>query len=126
MGDTFAFATHLSQEIKDFVMEQLRLGLIVFQNMAKHRQHVKNIMLRTCELNKNMFFIEQNVKVLFRKLAQETYELHKNDVKSVCMWVQQNTNSMFNYQKTRVEVDGSFTKKNMPFLWVSKHHGKRR
>jgi hypothetical protein len=30
-----------SQKIKDFVMEQLRLELIVSQIMAKHRQHVK-------------------------------------------------------------------------------------
>jgi hypothetical protein len=29
--------------------------------------------------------------------------------------VQQNTNSMFYYQKTRVEVDGGFTKQNMFF-----------
>ncbi len=59
MGDRFAFATHLSQKLKNFVMEQLRLGLIVSQIMAKHRQHVKNIMLRTCELNRNMFLTKQ-------------------------------------------------------------------
>jgi hypothetical protein len=70
MGDRFAFATHLSQEIKIFVMEQLKLGPIVSQIMVKHRQHVKNIMLGTCSLNRNMLFIEQNVKVLSKKLAQ--------------------------------------------------------
>jgi hypothetical protein len=37
MGDRYAFATHLSQQIKDFGMEQLRLGFIMFQIMAKHR-----------------------------------------------------------------------------------------
>ncbi len=31
------------------------------------------------------------------------------------MWVQQNTNSMFYYQKIGVEVDGGFTRQNMPF-----------
>ncbi len=31
------------------------------------------------------------------------------------MWVQQNTNSMFYYQKTRVKVDGGLTRQNMPF-----------
>jgi hypothetical protein len=45
MGDKFAFATHLLEEIKDFVMEQLKLGLTMSQIMKKHRQHVKNIML---------------------------------------------------------------------------------
>jgi hypothetical protein len=49
-------------------MEQLSLGLTVSQIMAKHRQHVKNIMLETCELNRDMFFTKQNVKVLSRKL----------------------------------------------------------
>jgi hypothetical protein len=73
--------------IKDFVMDRLKLGLIVFQIMLKHWQHVKNIMLGTCELNRDMFFTKQHVKVLFRKLVQEIYQLHKNNAKIVCMWV---------------------------------------
>ncbi len=38
MGDKSTFATHLSQGIKDFVMEQLRLGLTlsqIIENMGK-------------------------------------------------------------------------------------------
>jgi hypothetical protein len=97
MGDKFAFPGHLLEQIKEFVMEQLRLGFTTSQIMPKHKQHVKNIMLRTCKLNRDMFLIEQDVRVLSEKLAQETYQLHKNDVKSVCMWVQQNTNLMFHY-----------------------------
>jgi hypothetical protein len=62
MGDRSTFATHLLEHIKDFVMEQLKLGLTMFQIMAKHRQHVKNIMLRTCELNKDMFFTKQDLR----------------------------------------------------------------
>jgi hypothetical protein len=31
MRDIFAFVIHLSKEIQNFVMEQLRVGLIVFQ-----------------------------------------------------------------------------------------------
>jgi hypothetical protein len=57
----------------------------VSQIMSKHGQHVKNIMLRTCELNKDMFITEQDITVLFGKLAQETYQLHKNNAKSVHM-----------------------------------------
>jgi hypothetical protein len=45
----------------------------MFQIMAKHKQHVKNIMLGTCELNIDMFLTKQDVRVLFGKLAQETY-----------------------------------------------------
>jgi len=73
MGDRSTFVTHLSQEIKDFIVEQLRLSLTMFQIMAKHKQHVKNIMLGTSELNKNMFLTKQNARVLFGKLVQETY-----------------------------------------------------
>jgi hypothetical protein len=110
MGDRSTFFAHLSKQIKHFVMEQLRLGLTLFHIMAKHRQHVKNIMLRTCELNRNMFLIKQDVKVLFGKLAQKTYYLHKNDAKSVHMWVEQNINSVSYYQEIRIEVDGGFTR----------------
>ncbi len=85
MGDRFTFIAHLSQEMKDFLMEQLRFGFTLFQIMTKHRQHVKNIMLGTCSLNTYMFFIEQDVKVLSGKLAQKTYWLHKNDAKNVCV-----------------------------------------
>jgi hypothetical protein len=69
MGDRFSFVAHLSKYIKDFVMEQLRLEFTMFQIMAKHRQHVNNIMLGTCELNRDMFLIEQDVRVLSWKLA---------------------------------------------------------
>jgi hypothetical protein len=55
----------LSQLIKDFVMEQLKLGFTMSQIMAKHRQDVNNIMLGTCELNRNIFLIKQDVRVLF-------------------------------------------------------------
>jgi hypothetical protein len=37
MGDRFAFIVHLSEQIKDFVMEQLNLRLTMFQIMAKDR-----------------------------------------------------------------------------------------
>jgi hypothetical protein len=127
MGDRCAFATHLSQKIKDFVMGQLRCGLTIFQIMTKHRQHVKNITLRTCELNRDMFITRQDVKVLFGKLDQETYQPHKNDAKSVHMWVQQNINSMFYYQKIGIKVGRvvSLGKTYLTF-WVFKHHGKRK
>jgi hypothetical protein len=43
MGDRFTFVAHLSQEIKEFVMEQLRLGFTLFQIMSKHTQHVRDM-----------------------------------------------------------------------------------
>jgi hypothetical protein len=70
-SDRSAFIVHLSQKIKDFVMEQLHIRLIVSQIMAKHTQHAKNIMLGSYELNINMFLTEQNVKVLPKELIQK-------------------------------------------------------
>jgi hypothetical protein len=58
MGDIYKFFAHLSQQIKDFVMEKLKLVLTTFQIMAKYKEHVKNIMLVICEFNKYMFLIE--------------------------------------------------------------------
>jgi hypothetical protein len=63
-----------------------------------------------------MFFIGQDVRVLFEKLAQETYELHKKNATSICMWFKKNTNSMFYYQKVGVEMDGGLIGQNMPFI----------
>jgi len=71
MGDIFAFIAHLSQKIKDFVMEQLKIGFIVSQIMAKHTHHAKNIMLGSYELNINMFLTKQNVRVLYKELIQK-------------------------------------------------------
>jgi hypothetical protein len=39
--------------------------------------------------------MKQNARVLFGKLAQETYQLQDYDAKNVCTWVHQNINSMF-------------------------------
>jgi hypothetical protein len=43
--------------------------------MANHIQHVKlkHHVREMCDLNKYMFLIEQDVKVLFGELVQETY-----------------------------------------------------
>jgi hypothetical protein len=62
-----------------------------------------------------MFLTKQHVRVLFEKLVQEIYQLHKNNAKNVCMWVQQNINLMFYYQEIGVEVDGGFIGQIMPF-----------
>jgi hypothetical protein len=94
--------------------------------MLKHWQHVKNIMLGTCELNRDMFFTKQHVKVLFKELVQKIYQLHKNNAKNMCMWVQQNINLMFYYQEIGVEVDGDFIRQIMPFIKGIQNHGKRR
>jgi hypothetical protein len=82
-------------------------------------------MLGTCELNRDMFITRQDIKVLFGKLDQETYQPHKNDAKSVHMWVQQYINSMFYYQKIGIKVGRvvSLGKTYLSF-WVFKHHGK--
>ncbi len=54
-------------------MEKLKLRLTMSQIMAKYKEHVKNIMLMTCELDKYMFIIKQDVRVLFKNYVEETY-----------------------------------------------------
>jgi hypothetical protein len=43
--------------------------------------------LGACELNRDMFFTKQHVRVLFGKLVEEIYQVHNNNAKNVCMWV---------------------------------------
>jgi hypothetical protein len=38
--DKVAFATHVSVALKDFVLENLRLGLFISQVIAKHHKNV--------------------------------------------------------------------------------------
>lgn len=42
------------------------------------------------------------------------------------MWVQQNIDSMFYYQETRLKVDGGITRQNMSFIFGIKHHVAKR
>ncbi len=115
MGDRFALLPIYQNKSRILWWNNQGLDsqcLKLWQNIGKH---VKNIMLGTWELNRNMFLTKQDVKVLSRKLAQETYQQHKNNAKSVHMWVQQNTNSMFYYQEIGVEANGGLTGQKMPF-----------
>jgi hypothetical protein len=41
MGDKSTYVAHLLEEIKDFVMKQLRLGVSMSQIIEIHRHHVK-------------------------------------------------------------------------------------
>jgi hypothetical protein len=50
----------------------------------------------------------------FGKLVQKNTN-YINNAKNVCMWVQQNINSMFYYQEIGVEADGGFIGQIMPF-----------
>jgi len=72
-------------------------------------------MLGTCELNKDMFFIEQDVKVLSRKLAQKNTNYIKL-MRKVCVHGFNKTPiQCFSIKKPRIEADGGFIGKNMPF-----------
>jgi hypothetical protein len=49
------------------------------------------------------------------KLAKETYKKHKNDAQSVQMWVIENKDKVFFYQKSGLQVHGGLQGSNMPF-----------
>jgi hypothetical protein len=40
MGGIYTFVVHLSQQIKNFVMEKLKVGLTMSRIMTKHKEHV--------------------------------------------------------------------------------------
>jgi hypothetical protein len=53
-------------------MEQLMFGFSMFSIMAKHVT-CESHQIKDMWLNKNLFLIEQDVKMLFGKLTQKTY-----------------------------------------------------
>jgi hypothetical protein len=86
--------------MKTFVLEDLCLGLFVSQIMAKHRCHVKKITKANGVLSKYLFLCEQDICNVVGKLAKETYKQHDNDAKNVKMWVKDNVDNVFYFQKT--------------------------
>ena len=83
--------------------------------MAKHIQAVKDAIGNGQELHRDMFLHEIDVRNIATKLAKETYMLDKSDAKSVKLWLQQNREKVFHYQKTGVPVQGELNGLNMPF-----------
>jgi hypothetical protein len=84
--------------------------------MNKHKVRVKEMIKRNGELSRDLFLNEQDIRNMVGKLTKETYKKHENDTQSVRMWVAENINNVFFYQKTNVEVDnGGYQSHNMPF-----------
>ena len=86
-----SFSAHLSNEMKEWVIAQLDLGLTIQQVMAHHRENLFLTMSKlkgdgTSVLTCDMFLSHQDVRNLSSKKAAETYCLHQNDALSVCMW----------------------------------------
>jgi len=79
--------------------------------MAKHRCHVKKIIEVNGVLFKDLFLCEQDI----RKLAKETYKQHDNAANNVKMWVKDNVDNVFYFQKTSHEPIGGLSAQNIPF-----------
>jgi hypothetical protein len=83
--------------------------------MNKNKFQVKEIMENNGDLLRDFFLCEQNIRNLVGKLAKETYEKDENDAKSIKMWVIENREKVFFYQKSNVQVEGNLHDGNMPF-----------
>jgi cupin superfamily acireductone dioxygenase involved in methionine salvage len=114
-GYRLTFFAHVSKETTTFVLENLRLGLSIYQVMNKHKSQVKEIMENNKYLSKDLFICEQDICNLAGKLAKETYKKHENDAKNVRMQVSKNKDKVFFYQESKVEVKGTLQGCNMPF-----------
>jgi hypothetical protein len=109
------FSADVSEETRAFVLENLRLGLSIYQVTNKHKSRVKEIMENNKDLSRDLFLCEQDIHNMVGKLAKGMYKKHENDAKSVQMWVFKNKDNVFLYQESKVEVEGTLQGCNMPF-----------
>ena len=114
-GHKSRFSSHLSQEVRQFIMSHLRLGLSIPQIMAKHRKRFLEACQRGEELTRDLFICDQDIRNVDGRLAIETYKRDNNDAKSVRMWVQQHPPLVFYYKESGVHVRGVITRDNIPF-----------
>jgi hypothetical protein len=106
------FSAPVSKETRSFVLENLRLGLSIYQVMNKHKSQIKEIMENNGNLPRDFFLCEQDIRNMVGKLAKETYKKDENDVR---MWVIENKEKVFFYQEFNVQVEGNLNGGNMPF-----------
>jgi hypothetical protein len=114
-GQKSRFSSHLSPQVREFIMEHLRLGLSIPQIMAKHRKRFLETCERGEELTRDLFICDQDIRNVAGHLAIETYKRDKNDAKSVRMWVQEHPHLVFYYKESGVHVRGAITRDNMSF-----------
>ena len=114
-GHKSRFSSHLSLEVREFIMGHLRLGLSIPQIMAKHRKRFLEVCQRGEELTRDLFICDQDIRNVAGRLAVETYKRDNNDAKSVRMWVQQHPHLVFYYKESGVHVRGVITRDNIPF-----------
>ena len=114
-GHKSRFSSHLSPQVRDFIMNHLRLGLSVPQIMGKHRERFMEVCNRGEELTRDLFISEQDIRNIVGRLAIETYKRDDNDAKSVRMWVQKHPDLVFYYKESGLHVRGAITRDNIPF-----------
>jgi hypothetical protein len=100
--DKTTFIAHLFVGLKDFVLDNLQLGLSIPQVMAKHHRNVHELV----KTSGNLTICEQNI---VGKLAKEVYKKHENNAKYVCMWAQENPNVLFYCLESGFEVGGELS-----------------
>ncbi len=73
-GDKVAFTAHVSATFKDFIFDNLWLGLFISQVMEKHCRNVQELVKISMNLTRNTFLCEQDIWNIVGKLTKETYK----------------------------------------------------
>ena len=116
-----SFSAYLSTEMKEWVIAQLDLGVIVQQVMAHHGENFFLTMSKvkgdgTNILTRDMFLNHQDVRNLSSKKALETYRLHQNDALNMRILMESNTDSMFYHKEIGKVRPGALYAENVPFI----------
>jgi hypothetical protein len=69
-GDKVAFVTHVFACVKEFVLDNLRLGLFVSQVLAKHCKNVQKLVQTNGNLTRDTFLCEQDIQNIVGKLTK--------------------------------------------------------
>ncbi len=96
------FSIHVWEETKSFVLENLHLGLSIYQVMNKHKFEVKEIMEINGNLSMDIFLCEPDIQNLVGKLARKTYKKDENDANNLWMRVTENKEKVLFYQELNV------------------------
>lgn len=77
------FPTHVLEETKAFVLENLWLSLSTYQVMNKHKAQIKEIMENNRDLTRDLLLSKQDIWNLIRKFTKKTYKKYENDAKRI-------------------------------------------
>eukprot|EP01018_Ginkgo_biloba_P034264 Gb_28487 [translate_table: standard] len=93
-------APYLSNKLHKVIEQMYHQGLIVnkvFEKFLKEKRSHKYIM--NSSLSRDDFLLRRDIMNIFNRCSQETFQLHRKDSVNTNLWVRQECQSIFFYQK---------------------------